>query len=111
MGALNIALPLDAGEEEQEWVDISASKDPITKDYLASQRRRNGPLYEKNEPKEDDGSVKGVQQVKGEKDRPTDVLATIHITTPGALLMGAALLAGFMLAKGGPRLWMNRALR
>jgi hypothetical protein len=33
-GGLNIASPLDQGEKQREWLDLSDSEDPLVRDYL-----------------------------------------------------------------------------
>jgi hypothetical protein len=33
-GGLNIALPLDQGEKQREWLDMSNSEDPLIREYL-----------------------------------------------------------------------------
>jgi hypothetical protein len=37
-GGLNIACPLDQGEKQREWLDLSDSDDPLIRDYLSGGR-------------------------------------------------------------------------
>jgi hypothetical protein len=61
-GGLNIASPLDQGEQQREWLDLSDSDDPLIRDYLgfgkkisdSEQRKRSDVQYVKAEEKEDD---------------------------------------------------------
>jgi hypothetical protein len=38
-GGLNIACPLDQGEAQREWIDLSDSDDPLIRDYLGFGRK------------------------------------------------------------------------
>lgn len=64
-GGLNIASPLDHGEKQREWLDLSESDDPLIRDYLGlgrlisetEQRKRSDVQYIKPEDKKDDDEV------------------------------------------------------
>jgi hypothetical protein len=59
-GGLNIASPLDHGEKEREWLDLSETEDPLVRDYLGlgrqlsevEQRKRSDIQYTKSESKQ-----------------------------------------------------------
>jgi hypothetical protein len=60
-GGLNIACPLDHGEKQREWLDLSESGDPLIRDYLGlgrqtseEQRERSGIQLMKGEAKKED---------------------------------------------------------
>lgn len=38
-GGLNIASPLDNGQRQREWVDLSESEDPLVREYLGVDRK------------------------------------------------------------------------
>lgn len=88
-GGLNIAAPVDHGEKEREWVDLSDSDDPLVREYLAA-----GDSVEKK------SKEVGYQE---RRRRVGDGELLVHVT-PGALLvLGATLFVG---------VWMlNRSAR
>ncbi|KAF2833120.1 hypothetical protein CC86DRAFT_365096 [Ophiobolus disseminans] len=63
-GGLNIACPLDHGEKQREWLDLSESDDPLIRDYLGlgrkigegELRKRSDIQYVKAEDKKDGDS-------------------------------------------------------
>jgi hypothetical protein len=50
-GGLNIACPLDQGEKQREWLDLSDSEDPLIRDYLG--RGRESVKIEEKKEEED----------------------------------------------------------
>jgi hypothetical protein len=46
-GGLNIACPLDQGEAQREWLDLSEAEDPLIRDYLGLGRKGAEAEYKK----------------------------------------------------------------
>lgn len=88
-GMLNIASPLDHGDTEREWVDLSEFSDPLMQDYFWGELdKSNAELVEKR-PKD-----AGYQEKRTGSEMPV-----IQITAPTLLLVGTALVVGFWLAR------------
>jgi hypothetical protein len=103
-GALNIASPLDNGAREREWVDLSAWNDPLVQEYIGGDRKRSSVAYTKarlpENGEEAERELKRDVAYRKSK-QPDKVQNVIQITTPGLLLIGAAVLTGFLLLRNG----------
>jgi hypothetical protein len=99
-GALNIALPVDHGAKAKEWVDLSESDDPLVQEYLGCDRRRTvvSPIVSR-EQREEERAEKGV--VPGTGAHSAGGQHVIYISGPALLLFGTAVLAGYLLLRGG----------
>lgn len=52
-GWLNLASPLDHGQKEREWIDLSETGDPLLRDYLGLGRQIDGAEQEKRSDVQD----------------------------------------------------------
>ncbi|KAF2034962.1 hypothetical protein EK21DRAFT_55297 [Setomelanomma holmii] len=101
-GGLNIASPLDHGEKQREWLDLSDSPDPLIRDYLGLGRQIS---EEQRECKEEEDSPAQRRREYGARTRSYNARkrqAEQEIpVTPGAaggilVLLVVAVVAGTM---------------
>ena len=95
-GALNIASPLDNGVKERKWVDLSDWEDALVSEYI------NGT---KNKTSVPHGSREDGEQVErkpsGRNKQAGGDQNVIQVTVPALILLGAAVLAGYILVRSG----------
>ena len=115
-GGLNIACPLDHGEKQREWLDLSESDDPLVRDYLGlgrkisetEQRKRSDVQYVKAEEKTEDTPAqrrvnyteraKSYNKSRRQQDsNPSQTVGIVLVVTM-AVLIGTA----FLRSSGGP---------
>lgn len=88
---LNVGCPLEQGEEEREWVDLSGSEDELVREYVESWRQMNAKI-----------------SMPVEKRRiETDAAPVFAVNTVGAvsavMIVGAAATIGFLLGRARSR--------
>ncbi|KAF1830254.1 hypothetical protein BDW02DRAFT_507998 [Decorospora gaudefroyi] len=106
VGGLNIACPLDHGEKSRVWLDLSASEDPLIREYLGESRKSSGVDLVKEEKdslalRRNEYVDKATGYRSGDKrDGDADV-RVVQWVVLGALaaVVGFALLS----SKGGPQ--------
>jgi hypothetical protein len=123
-GGLNIATPLDHGEKEREWLDLSESDDPLIREYLGlgrklssvEERKRSEIQYLKTEPKEEEKQereedapvqerraqytkrAKSYNTWRAQQDNPSQAVGFLF-----AVAIGIAIGAALLRSGGGPR--------
>ncbi|KAF1944553.1 hypothetical protein EJ02DRAFT_452413 [Clathrospora elynae] len=115
-GGLNIACPLNHGEREREWIDLSESDDALIRSYLLhgtveakneEGRKRSDVRYVKKEEEEKyEDSLVQRKKKYAEKARGYRNKAETEIRVPQWMLFGTlAAMVGFLLlnSKGGPQ--------
>lgn len=114
-GGLNIACPLDHGEKQREWLDLSESDDPLIRDYLGlgrqmsdnEQRKRSDVQYVKTEGKEEGASVQRKAYTERAKSynknrkQPDDVPLSGGLVF--AVFVAGVLVVTMLRSNGGPR--------
>lgn len=100
-GALNIASPLDNGAREREWADLSEWDDPLVQDYLNGDRKRGSGAY--SNPKDGEQAERKASRdtTHDRNKQPWGDQHVIQVSAPALLLVGAAVLAGYLLLKNG----------
>ena len=105
-GGLNIASPVDQGEKNRTWVDLSKSEDPLVREYLETARKSSGvQLVKKEEEKPAQREVaqrKEKYKAKAKRYRERDYGDII--VSPWLVFGAVAVVAGFFLLRsnGGP---------
>jgi hypothetical protein len=109
-GGLNIACPLDHGDKQREWLDLSESDDPLIRDYLGlgrmisdtEQRKRSDVQYVKTEEKKDEDApaqrrvnyterARSYNKGRNQQEQPPPQAAGVILVVAFAVLVGATL--------------------
>ncbi|KAH7414207.1 hypothetical protein DE146DRAFT_750369 [Phaeosphaeria sp. MPI-PUGE-AT-0046c] len=100
---LNIALPLDQGEKQREWVDLSNDEDPLVREYANLGRSPELKSEEKDQLKR---RVEYVERAKSYNRHWAQVDTYPSQTTGIVLAFTMAVLVGTALWRGGaPGRW------
>lgn len=102
-GALNIALPLDQGERQREWLDLSEDEDPLVREYC---NLGKSPEVKSEEQERAKRRMEYVERAKSYNRHWAKVDTYPSQTTGIVLAVTMAILVGTALWRGGsPRRW------
>jgi len=113
-GGLNIATPIDHGEKQREWIDLSESEDPLVHEYL----RRGRNYSDTEQKKRSDVQLIKLEDKKGENEAAQKYTKQAKdynkarkqqdesLTPGGAFILGSALGGSFIFVM--IKLWQSR---
>ncbi|OAK98950.1 hypothetical protein IQ06DRAFT_278693 [Phaeosphaeriaceae sp. SRC1lsM3a] len=98
-GGLNVALPLDQGEKQREWVDLSEDEDPLVREYV---NLGKSPEVKREEEDRAKRRIEYVERAKSYNRHWTQTDTYPSQLTGTVLAVTMIFLVGTALWRGGP---------